>query len=141
MISMNDSARSRSDWRRSPRKPGTFDVIGIGASAGGLGALTQIVSGLPADLAAAVIVVQHLDRKHRSLIADILARHSNLPTKEADASDVLTPGTLLIAPPNKHLLVNPDGSPSLTMTELVNFVRPSIDLLFESIAASFQQRR
>jgi two-component system, chemotaxis family, protein-glutamate methylesterase/glutaminase len=52
----------------------------------------------------------------------------------------LQPGTTYIAPPNRHLLVNPDATLSLSQSELVHFVRPSADLLFESVAASFKQR-
>ena len=52
----------------------------------------------------------------------------------------MKPGTAYIAPPNRHLLVNPDGTLSLSQSELVHFVRPSADLLFESVAASFKDR-
>ena len=73
-------------------------------------------------------------------MADILSRRSTLPVKQAEESDKLRPGMVYIAPPNKHLLVNPDGSLSLTQSELVHFVRPSADLLFESVAGSFKKR-
>jgi two-component system, chemotaxis family, protein-glutamate methylesterase/glutaminase len=63
-----------------------------------------------------------------------------LPVKEAREGDVLLAGTIAIAPPNKHLLVNPDGTLSLSSSELVHFVRPSADLLFESLAASYRDR-
>jgi two-component system chemotaxis response regulator CheB len=117
-----------------------FDVVAIAASAGGLKALSEVFSALPADFPAALVVVQHLDPRHRSLMADILSRRSALTVKQAEAVDTLTPGTVYVAPPNKHLLVNPDGSLSLTQSELVHFVRPSADLLFESVAASFKHR-
>jgi two-component system, chemotaxis family, protein-glutamate methylesterase/glutaminase len=118
----------------------TFDVIAIATSAGGLKALTRVLAGLPADFPPAIVVVQHLDPRHRSLMADILSRRSTLPVKQAEEGDKLQPGTVFIAPPNKHLLVNPDGSLSLTQSELVHFVRPSADLLFESVAGSFKSR-
>jgi two-component system chemotaxis response regulator CheB len=73
-------------------------------------------------------------------MADILARRTNLPVKEAAEGDRLEPGRAYIAPPNRHLLINPDGSLSLTQTQLVHFVRPSADLLFESTAASYKER-
>jgi two-component system chemotaxis response regulator CheB len=117
-----------------------FDVVALAASAGGLQALSCVLSGLPKDFAAAVVVLQHLDPRHRSLMAEILSRRTGLPVQEAAEGDRLSPGTVLIAPPNKHLLVNPDGVVSLTQTELVHFVRPSADLLFESLAASFGDR-
>jgi two-component system, chemotaxis family, protein-glutamate methylesterase/glutaminase len=117
-----------------------FDVVAIAASAGGLKALSFMLTNLPKDFPSAIVIVQHLDRRHRSLLADILGRRTNLPVKQAQAGDLLAPATVLIAPPNYHLLVNTDGSISLTQTELVHFVRPSADLLFESVAGSYKER-
>jgi two-component system chemotaxis response regulator CheB len=117
-----------------------FEVIALAASAGGLNALTHVLSGLPADLPAAVVIVQHLDPRHRSIMADILSRRTRLPVREAAEGDRLQPGRAYIAPPNRHLLVNPDRTLALTQTELVHFVRPSADLLFESTAASYKER-
>jgi two-component system chemotaxis response regulator CheB len=85
-------------------------------------------------------VVQHLDPRHRSLMADILSRRTSLRVKQAEEGDHLVSATVYIAPPNRHLLVNPDGSLSLSQSELVHFVRPSADLLFESAAASYKDR-
>ena len=127
---------------RTPlRRPnGAFEVVAMAASAGGLSALSTVLAGLPADFPAAIAVVQHLDPRHRSLMADILSRRSRLLVKQAQEGDKLGPATVHIAPPNEHLLVNRDGSISLTQSELVHFVRPSADLLFESVAASFKDR-
>jgi two-component system, chemotaxis family, protein-glutamate methylesterase/glutaminase len=85
-------------------------------------------------------VVQHLDPRHRSLMAEILSRRTPLQVKQAEEGDSLRPATVYIAPPNRHLLVNPDGTLSLSQSELVHFVRPSADLLFESVAASYKDR-
>src|SRR5437763_3607558 len=120
--------------------PSGFDVVALAASAGGLNALTHVLAALPGDFPAALVVVQHLDPRHRSLMADILSRRTALPVKEAAEGDELRPGRAYLAPPNRHLLVNPDRTLSLTQTELVHFVRPSADLLFESAAASFKER-
>jgi two-component system, chemotaxis family, protein-glutamate methylesterase/glutaminase len=117
-----------------------FDVAALAASAGGLTALSRVLSALPSDFPAAVVVVQHLDPRHRSLMADILSRRTPLRVKQAEEGDLLTPATVYIAPPNRHLLVNPDGTLSLSQSELVHFVRPSADLLFESVAASHKDR-
>lgn len=119
---------------------GQYDIIALAASAGGLRALGHILKELPADFPAALVVVQHLDPRHRSLMADILRRRTALKVKEAEEGDVLRPGTVYTAPPNKHLLVHSDGTLALTQTELVHFVRPSADLLFESAAASYKDR-
>src|SRR5205807_5026191 len=84
--------------------------------------------------------VQHLDPRHRSVMAELLGRKVTLEVAQAAEGDYIAPGRVLIAPPDNHLLVNNDGSISLTRTQLVHFVRPSADLLFESVAASFTDR-
>jgi two-component system chemotaxis response regulator CheB len=117
-----------------------FDVVAIAASAGGLEAVGRVLSGLPADFPAAVAVVQHLDPRHASLMAKIVGRHTPLKVKEAEEGDRLEAGVVCIAPPNRHLLVNSDGTLSLSLSELVHFVRPSADLLFESVAATYRDR-
>ena len=117
-----------------------FDIVAISASAGGIKAITEIVATLPAELSASLVFLLHLDPKQPSMIADILRRQTALQVKQAKAGDYLYPRTLHIAPPNHHLLVNPDGTLSLTQSEFVNFVRPSADLLFKSVAASYKQR-
>jgi two-component system, chemotaxis family, protein-glutamate methylesterase/glutaminase len=123
----------------TPFRP-SFDVIAVATSAGGLKALSQLLAPLPSDFPCAIVIVQHLDPRHRSLMADILSRRTALPVTQAAEGDKLEPGTVHIAPPNRHLLVNPDGSLSLAQSELVHFVRPSADLLFESVAGSFKER-
>jgi two-component system, chemotaxis family, protein-glutamate methylesterase/glutaminase len=120
--------------------PAVFDIVAIASSAGGLKALIQVLSNLPAHFPAAIAIVQHLDPKHPSLMADILRRRTPLQVKQAETGDCLTPGVVYIAPPNYHLLVNLDRSLSLTQSELVHFLRPSADLMLESVAASFKDR-
>ena len=118
----------------------SFDIVALAASAGGLNALTQVLQALPADFAAGIVVVQHLDPRHRSLMAEILGRRITLKVKEAAQGDRVAAGTVMIAPPNNHLLVNQEGLLTLTQTELVHFLRPSADLLFESTAAAYRER-
>ena len=117
-----------------------FEVVALAASAGGLPAINRLLAALPADFPAALVVVQHLDPRHRSLMADILSRRTALHVKEAAEGDALTAGAVFVAPPNRHLLVNPDKTLSLSQSELVHFLRPSADLLFESVAASYRDR-
>jgi two-component system chemotaxis response regulator CheB len=120
--------------------PGPFDVVVLVASAGGIPALTTILSRLPADFPAAVIVLQHLDPSHPSLLAQILGRCARLPVHQARQGDRLLPGAVFVAPPDRHLLVDGEGVISLTETEPVHFVRPSADHLLKSIARSFGRR-
>jgi two-component system chemotaxis response regulator CheB len=120
--------------------PPAFDLVAIAASAGGMHALRTVLDELPADFPAAVLVVQHLDPRHRSLLADILSRGCRLQVAEAVDGETVRPGRVYIAPPNRHLLINSDGTLTLTQTELVHFVRPSADLLLESAAGSRRDR-
>lgn len=117
-----------------------FDVVAVASSAGGLSALSAVLGALPGDFPAAVVIVQHLDPLHRSLIADILGRRTRLQVHQAHEGDHLAPGTVYIAPPNRHLLVVPGHLLTLSEAELVHFVRPSADLLFESVAACYKDR-
>ena len=117
-----------------------FDIVAMAASAGGLTALSRVLTDLPSDFPAAIVVVQHLDPRHRSLMATILSRRTLLQVKQAEEGEHTVTATVYIAPPNRHLLVNPDGTLSLSQSELVHFVRPSADLLFESVAASYKKR-
>jgi two-component system chemotaxis response regulator CheB len=99
-----------------------------------------VLGSLPKDFPATVLVLQHMDPRHRSLLPDILARRSALPVSEARDGERVRPAHVHVAPPNRHLLINPDHTLSLTQTELVHFLRPSADLLFESLAASYRER-
>jgi two-component system, chemotaxis family, protein-glutamate methylesterase/glutaminase len=100
-------------------------------------ALVEVLRRLPVPFGAVVVCVQHLDPRHRSLMPEIMGRRSSLPVHQAVDGMVLTPGHVYLAPPDRHLLVNAGGTATLTQTELVNFVRPSADLLFESVAAAY----
>jgi two-component system, chemotaxis family, protein-glutamate methylesterase/glutaminase len=117
-----------------------FDIVAMVSSAGGLAAVRHVLEHLPGDFPASIVIVQHLDPRHRSLMAGILSRHTQLTVKEAEEGDRLVPGQVWLAPPDRHLLVNPDRSLSLSQSELVHFLRPSGDLLFESVAASYKDR-
>jgi two-component system chemotaxis response regulator CheB len=113
-----------------------FEAVAIGASAGGVSALTSVVETLPATFPAAVLIVLHLDPRRRSQLAGLLARHSRLPVKEAEFAEPVRPGQIYTAPPDAHLLVT-DRRVALTHSKLVHFARPSIDLLFESVADTY----
>ena len=117
-----------------------FELVAIASSAGGLAALTSVLSGLPEAFPAAVVLVQHLDPRHKTLLADMLGRRTELRVKMAEEGDHLTGGCVYIAPPNYHLVVNAGGTLSLSQSELIHFLRPSADILFASVAASFAAR-
>jgi len=117
-----------------------FDVVAMAASAGGLEAIRTVLRSLPKDFPCPVVVVQHLDPRHESLMSSILSRGAPLKCKDAEQGERLLPGVLYMAPANHHLLINPDMTVCLTQSELVHFLRPSADLLFESVAATFKER-
>lgn len=124
----------------SDNPPGLTHVIVLAASTGGLGAISTLLADLPPSLPAAIAVVQHLSSDHPSHMAEILSRRTSLPVKQAEVGDSLQAGRVYIAPPNYHLLINADGSLTLSSTDKIHFVRPAADRLFESVAASFQER-
>lgn len=122
-----------------PTKP-TFPVVAMVASAGGLAALSAVLSRLPQDFAAAVAIVQHLDPTRPSLLASILGQSSGLPVRQARQGDRLRPGLALVAPPDHHLIVRPDATLALTSTAPVHYSRPSADALLESLGHGFGAR-
>lgn len=129
------------DTKQPPMKTDEkYAVVAIASSAGGIGALMRLLGPLPATLPVPVLIVQHLDPRHKTVLAELLARRTKLRVRLATAGEKVEPGTVYIAPPNYHLLVEPHGVLTLSSSELVHFVRPSADLLFESVAGAYGPR-
>ncbi len=124
----------------SPDLSPAYDVVAVASSAGGIGALSRLLTALPDDLPVPLLIVQHLDPRHETVIADVLQRRSRMPVKLAEDGELARPGVAYVAPPNRHLLVGADGVLHLSESELVHFVRPSADLLFESVAGAYAER-
>ncbi len=116
----------------------THDLIVIGASAGGVEAVSTIVAGLPRDLRAAVMVVLHLSRG-RSVLPDILTRAGRLPAVHPSDGDRLQYGRIYVAPPDHHMTLERDVI-RITHGPTENGVRPAIDPLFRSAARAFRGR-
>jgi two-component system chemotaxis response regulator CheB len=115
------------------------DVVVIGASAGGIEALTTLVANLPGDLRAAVFVVIHLPTGGTSVLPAILNRAGPLPAEHVRDSPKIEQGRIYVAPPDFHLQLE-DGSVSAVTGPRENGHRPAIDRLFRSAAHAFQQR-
>ncbi len=121
-------------------RTGRFDAVVVGASAGGVAALRQLLHALPADLPIPVVAVLHLPRDRPSQLAELLGHGCALPVAEAEDKARLLPGTVWIAPPDYHLLVEDRTTLALSLDEPVMFSRPAIDPLFESAASVFGER-
>ena len=111
-----------------------IEAVVIGASAGGVGALLTVLSGLPAGYAPPVVVVLHLPEDHDSSLADTFARRVSLPAQEVVDKQQVEGGTLYFACPGYHLSIERDRSFSLSCEPPVHYSRPSIDVLMESAA-------
>jgi two-component system, chemotaxis family, protein-glutamate methylesterase/glutaminase len=115
-------------------------AIVVGASAGGVEAVGTLLAALPARFEPALAVVLHVPPAHDNLLVSVLAPRCALPVREAADKESVTGGTVYIAPPGYHLLVEPDWTFALSVDEPVNFCRPSIDVLFESAAYAWRER-
>ena len=115
------------------------DIITIGASAGGVEALTEIARGLPGDLPASVFVALHVPAHGTSVLPLILSRRGPMPAAHARDGEAIVPGRIYVAPPDQHLLIH-EGAVRLSRGPRENGVRPAIDPLFRSAARWYGPR-
>jgi two-component system chemotaxis response regulator CheB len=115
------------------------DVIVIGASAGGIAALREIVAGLPGDLPATILIVLHVNPTTPSALPAILDRATELEVRHARKGDRIRPGSVLIAPPDLQMTIA-DGFVRLERGPLEHGLRPAIDSLMRSAAAQLGPR-
>src|SRR5262245_562249 len=115
------------------------DIVVMGASAGGLDVLKQLIGSLPANVPAALFVVLHLPKGWNSQIPEILGKSSGLRCRFAQHGDLIERGTLLLAPTDRHLILK-DGYVRLSSGPRENFWRPAIDVLFRSAAVAYGSR-
>lgn len=115
------------------------DIVVMGASQGGLAALSEILSGLPADLPAALLIVLHTAEGPR-LLAHLLGKCTRLPVAYGEEGVAVEPGHVYIAQPSQHLMVLPPGILHLDPGPRVSFSRPAADVLFRSAAQVYGPR-
>jgi two-component system, chemotaxis family, protein-glutamate methylesterase/glutaminase len=120
-----------------PRARAATQVIALVGSAGGLSGFTRVLEQLPIDFPAAIVVVLHLQAAQPSMLPAILARSSRLPVKQAATGEVLAPGHVYVAPPDAHLVITAEGTVELDDRPPIHFLRPSADILLESLASAY----
>lgn len=118
--------------------PQRIEAVVIGASAGGVQALSVLLPAFEPAAGVAVLVVLHLPRDRRSLQVEVFQARCRLPVVVADDKMPITPDTVFFAPPDYHLLVESDGLIALSVDAPVHHSRPSIDVLFESAADAYR---
>lgn len=117
--------------------PQQVRAVVVGTSAGGVEALSTLLPALPPRLRPPLFVVLHVPRDRPSLLVDLLGRRCAVPVVEAEDKMPVQEGTVYVAPPDYHLLIDEGPRLSLSVDPPVNFSRPSIDVLFESAADVF----
>jgi two-component system chemotaxis response regulator CheB len=130
-------AHAKSDFSTRSEIEGCNQIVFVAASAGGVKALIQIVSDLPLNFPLPMVIVLHLDPKHVSVLPQVLARNTKLRTEHVVDGDKLRLGTIFIAPPDWHVLIQKDGTLSLSHSAPVHHTRPAADRLFQSAAESY----
>ena len=128
---------------RAYREPGKIEVIAIGISTGGPNALREVFAKIDANITQPILVVQHMPAGFTTEFANSLNIICPLEVKEAKDGDLLKPGRILIAPGNMHMYVEKRSLATvvrLSDAPLCNGHRPSVDVLFESVAKCFQNR-
>src|SRR5215469_8331346 len=109
-------------------------IVGIGASAGGLEAVTELLEHLPESTGMAFVVVQHLDPHHQSLLSELLGRRTKLPVREASEDARVLPDRVYVIPPNKNMTLE-KGALRLAARTLYRGQHMPVDIFLRSLAA------
>jgi two-component system chemotaxis response regulator CheB len=119
--------------------PSRIDVVAIGVSTGGPNALAELIPKLPADFPVPIVMVQHMPPVFTTSLAEHLDQHSQVSVREAREGEAIRPGTVLIAPGGKHMVVRRRDGLVIGLNENPpeNSCRPSVDVLFRSLAAHY----
>lgn len=117
--------------------PSPQRAVAIGASAGGVQALLALLPTLPADFPWPIFIVLHVPADRSNVLAPLFETKCLLEVKEAEDKETARPGVVYFAPSDYHLLIESNGDLALSSDEVVNYSRPSIDVLFESAADAY----
>jgi two-component system, chemotaxis family, protein-glutamate methylesterase/glutaminase len=117
-----------------------YELVVLGGSWGGMRAVQAVLEGLGDECPAAVVVALHRGPSAEERLGRILERYTPFPIREAEDKDELVAGTVYLAPPDYHTLVEADGTIGLSTEGHVRYARPSIDVLFRSAAEAYRER-
>jgi two-component system, chemotaxis family, protein-glutamate methylesterase/glutaminase len=118
----------------------SYELIAIGASWGGLQAMGQLLDRVPAEVEQPIVVAQHRSAEStRGVLESLLQQHTARPVREPGDKEPIEPRHVYVAPPDYHLLVE-RGRFALSVEARVQYARPSIDVLFESVAEAYRDR-
>ena len=146
MVAQPAHARSKQSVIECVDRQQTLDddkpnrVVAIASSMGGVEALKTVVAALPQNFPGAIIIVQHLSPQYKSHLTQILGRSCALQVNEPEEGMSLKAGNIYVAVPNKHLIINSDGTISLSDAPREHFVRPSAEYTFKSLAKSYGKK-
>ena len=130
---MNTTKNPSKSDSASPAPPFVFPIVGIGASAGGLEALEKFLINLEPNPGLALVVVTHMDPHHKSMMSELLSKHTSLPVTQAEDGQEVEPDSIYIIPPNTDILIS-NGRLILHPPSTSRGVRQPIDTFFRSLA-------
>ena len=128
--------KSRNDYIVRGNK---YKLVVIGVSTGGLKAIKAVLSVLPSGFALSIIIVMHRHKETDGYLERSLNDECNMHVKQADEKEEIRAGIVYVAPPNYHLLIEDDGTFSMSIEGPVNYARPSVDVAFESAAEVYRE--
>jgi two-component system, chemotaxis family, CheB/CheR fusion protein len=132
-VASNESSVPEREQGSEVSAPPRRYVVGLGASAGGLEALSILISHLPPDLATSYVIIQHMSPTHRSMLVQLLARETEMPVSEIEEGEVPLPDHIYVTPPNRNVVLQ-DGRFVLTEPAAEVMPKPSVNAFLTSLA-------
>ena len=130
--------QDKNKLKNDPKERNKIPVVGIGSSAGGLEALGKMFSNMPDDSGAGFVLIQHLDPSHKSSMAELLSRYTNMEVVEIEDGMRVEPNKLYVTPPNKNVgIIN--RVLHLAVPKEPHGLRRPIDFFFQSLADDLEE--
>jgi len=125
--------------KTEPTKPVSFPIVGLGASAGGLEALESFFSNMPSDSNMAFVIIQHLSPKHKSIMASLLSKSTQMPVNEITSGMKIEPNRIYLNPPDKNVVIQ-HSKLQLMMPIKTDGLNLPIDCFFRSMASELNEK-